>query len=127
MDRQSFFSECTRTRVASRTRALRRFSRVLLALIPFVFAPITAAHAQGGTVSGVVLDRNQTPLSNAQVTVRGTQLGTQTDANGRFRISGISGSASDSPFHSSNTTPRLSNSRVKPVAETLWKWRHNAR
>jgi TonB-linked SusC/RagA family outer membrane protein len=65
---------------------------VLLALIPFVFAPITAAHAQGGTVSGVVLDRNQTPLSNAQVTVRGTQLGTQTDANGRFRISGISGS-----------------------------------
>jgi len=54
---------------------------------------MAAAQAQGGTVSGVVLDRNQAPLPNAQITVRGTQLGTQTDANGRFRISGVSGSS----------------------------------
>ncbi|HMI45593.1 MAG TPA: carboxypeptidase-like regulatory domain-containing protein, partial [Gemmatimonadaceae bacterium] len=40
-----------------------------------------------------MLDRNQAPLPNVQITVRGTQLGTQTDANGRFRISGIFGSS----------------------------------
>ncbi|HMG01229.1 MAG TPA: TonB-dependent receptor plug domain-containing protein, partial [Gemmatimonadaceae bacterium] len=64
-----------------------------MVLVPLLFAPTAAAHAQGGTVSGVVLDRNQAPLPNAQITVRGTQLGTQTDANGRFRISGVSGSS----------------------------------
>ena len=51
------------------------------------------AHAQGGTISGVVLDRNQGPLEGAQVTVRGTRLGSQTDANGRFRIAGVEGTA----------------------------------
>ncbi|MDP9277794.1 MAG: SusC/RagA family TonB-linked outer membrane protein [Gemmatimonadota bacterium] len=75
------------------TRKRRAFARALMALVPLLFAPIGAAQAQGGTVSGVVLDRNQTPLPNAQVTVRGTQLGTQTDANGRFRISGVAGSS----------------------------------
>jgi TonB-linked SusC/RagA family outer membrane protein len=92
MDRQSYFSECTRICVLYRTRALRAFARTVLALIPFVFTPVLAANAQSGTVSGVVIDRTLTPLPNAQVTVRGTQLGTQTDASGRFRISGISGS-----------------------------------
>jgi TonB-linked SusC/RagA family outer membrane protein len=72
---------------------LRSLAQVLLVLAPLLFAPLATAHAQGGTVSGVVLDRNQTPLPNAQVTVRGTQLGTQTDANGRFRISGVAGSS----------------------------------
>ncbi|HMG97066.1 MAG TPA: SusC/RagA family TonB-linked outer membrane protein [Gemmatimonadaceae bacterium] len=64
-----------------------------MAVVPLLFAPIATAQAQVGTVSGVVLDRNQAPLPNAQITVRGTQLGTQTDANGRFRISGVSGSS----------------------------------
>jgi TonB-linked SusC/RagA family outer membrane protein len=93
MDRPSYFPESTPTRVTSITRTHRAFARALLALVPLLFAPIAMAHAQGGTVSGVVLDRNQTPLPNVQITVRGTQLGTQTDANGRFRISGIAGSS----------------------------------
>ena len=93
MDRPSYFPESTRTRVTSRTRALRTFTQALLALFSLLFAPMATAHGQGGIVSGVVLDRNQTPLANAQVTVRGTQLGTQTDANGRFRISGINESS----------------------------------
>jgi TonB-dependent SusC/RagA subfamily outer membrane receptor len=53
--------------------------------------PLQIARAQGGSVSGVVLDRNQIPLENAQVTVQGTRLGSQTDANGRFRIAGVQG------------------------------------
>ncbi len=63
---------------------------VALAIMSAVVAP-TAANAQGNTVSGVVLDRNQIPLENAQVTVQGTKLGSPTDANGRFRISGVQG------------------------------------
>jgi TonB-linked SusC/RagA family outer membrane protein len=93
MDRPSYSPESTLNRVTTRTRTLGALAQVLLVLVPLLFAPIAIAHAQGATVSGVVLDRNQTPLPNAQVTVRGTQLGTQTDANGRFRISGVAGSS----------------------------------
>jgi len=93
MDRPLYFLESTRTRVTRLARTRREFARALMALVPLLFAPLAAAQAQVGTVSGVVLDRNQTPLPNVQITVRGTQLGTQTDANGRFRISGVSGSS----------------------------------
>ncbi len=70
-----------------KTKLLTLFA---LAIMSAVAAP-TAANAQGNTVSGVVLDRNQIPLENAQVTVQGTKLGSPTDANGRFRISGVQG------------------------------------
>ncbi len=93
MDRPSYFSIITRIGVTSRTTVARTLTKALLVLLPLLFAPMATARGQGGTVSGVVLDRNQTPLANAQVTVRGTQLGTQTDANGRFRISGVDGSS----------------------------------
>jgi TonB-linked SusC/RagA family outer membrane protein len=93
MDRPLYSLESTRTRVTRLARTRREFARALMAVVPLLFAPLSAAQAQVGTVSGVVLDRNTTPIPNAQVTVRGTQLGTQTDANGRFRISGVSGSS----------------------------------
>lgn len=78
-----------------RFRAGRRSSTSLLenafVSLALLFVAMSAPlHAQG-TVSGVVLERNQTPLVAAQVTVRGTTLGTQTDANGRFRIAGVTG------------------------------------
>jgi TonB-dependent SusC/RagA subfamily outer membrane receptor len=81
----------------NRTNGFARAPRTKLfkhaALIAFLlFALPGIVRAQGNTISGVVLDRNQTPLENAQVTVRGTQLGSQTDANGRFRIAGVQGS-----------------------------------
>jgi len=90
MDGQSYFPARARSRATSKAGTLLKTSLALLALVPFAWAPITA-HAQGSTISGVVLDRNQIPLENAQVTVRGTRLGSQTDANGRFRISGVEG------------------------------------
>lgn len=64
--------------------------RALWLLVGSLALPLAAA-AQGNTISGVVLDRNQIPLENAQVTVQGTRLGSPTDANGRFRISGVQG------------------------------------
>lgn len=88
MDLQSGFSSQS---PHSAKRSIKILT-LLCALGTFVLvtAPLPA-FAQGNTISGVVLDRNQVPLENAQVTVRGTSLGGQTDANGRFRISGIAG------------------------------------
>ncbi|HEY3747238.1 MAG TPA: TonB-dependent receptor plug domain-containing protein, partial [Gemmatimonadaceae bacterium] len=91
MDRQSCFSDGAPRRTARKQRTFFKFIAALFALAPLLVAPVKTAKAQGGTVSGVVLDRGQSPLPNAQVTIQGTRLGTQTDANGRFRISGIIG------------------------------------
>jgi TonB-linked SusC/RagA family outer membrane protein len=51
-------------------------------------------HAQGGTISGtVVAEGSLRPLANAQVTVDGqVGRGSVTDAGGRFRIAGVTGS-----------------------------------
>jgi TonB-linked SusC/RagA family outer membrane protein len=73
------------------TRRTRFLKRVVFALVPLLFAALSPLPAQQGSISGVVVERNSTPLPSAQVTVRGTTLGTQTDASGRFRIAGISG------------------------------------
>ncbi len=51
-----------------------------------------AVAAQEGTVGGVVVDKQTLqPVLGAQVVVAGTQQGAMTDANGRFRITGLSG------------------------------------
>jgi len=70
-----------------------KLTLALLALVPLLLAPVGTAQAQGGTISGVVLDRGQAPLPNAQVTVQGTRLASQTDANGHFRIAGVNGTS----------------------------------
>ena len=54
-------------------------------------ATSTLALAQATVVSGIVVGSASNPIPAAQVNVAGTQLGTTTDANGRFRISGVSG------------------------------------
>jgi TonB-linked SusC/RagA family outer membrane protein len=72
----------------------RRFARLaafglalLLAVAPRV------AQAQGGTISGTVVDQgSQRPLPNVQVAVQGQPgRGSVTDASGRFRITGVTG------------------------------------
>ncbi|HEU4641502.1 MAG TPA: carboxypeptidase-like regulatory domain-containing protein, partial [Gemmatimonadaceae bacterium] len=51
------------------------------------------AEAQQAIVAGtVVAEAGQRPLADAQVVVEGTTLGAATDANGRFRIAGVTGS-----------------------------------
>ena len=92
MDRPSYFPEGLRNSGSRRTRTFVRLTAALLVLAPMSLTPGTA-RAQSGTISGVVLDRGQTPLPNAQVTVQGTRLGSQTDANGRFRIAGVNGTS----------------------------------
>jgi TonB-linked SusC/RagA family outer membrane protein len=51
-----------------------------------------AAQIGTGSVGGVVLSEQSTqPLPNVQVSVAGSSLGAVTDASGRFRIAGITG------------------------------------
>jgi len=56
-----------------------------LALLFVLFAQIT--FAQGRTVTGIVSDSNGLPLPGVSVVIKGTQLGTQTDFDGKFSIS----------------------------------------
>ena len=47
---------------------------------------------QQSTVNGTVTDDNNAPVAGASVTVKGTPIGTQTDASGNFQITVPSGS-----------------------------------
>ncbi len=64
-----------------------------LACLALVLAMPRALVAQGGAVGGKVVDaQSLQPLTGAQVVVAGTNLGGLTDARGRFRITGLTGS-----------------------------------
>jgi TonB-linked SusC/RagA family outer membrane protein len=62
---------------------------IALATFP---SPATPLNAQGtGVISGTVVGPGAQPVPAAQVSVVGTTLGVATDAAGRFRIAGVSG------------------------------------
>ena len=71
------------------TAPIRRAFLILAVLLLPLFPSI--ALAQTGSISGIVVDRNQNPVPSAQVSVAGTRLGAQTDLNGAFRIGGVTG------------------------------------
>ena len=79
----------------SRRGRLPRVANIALTLAALLGAAPVIAQAQQGTVSGTVLvEGAQRPLPGAQVVVEGqTGVGTTTDASGRFRISGLSGTS----------------------------------
>ena len=58
---------------------------VALAIV-LVGAPAPSAHAQVGTVSGMVTGENNQPLTGAQVRLVGTGLGVMTGESGRYTI-----------------------------------------
>ena len=79
--------------VRSATARVRTFGAVL-GLMAASLAPGAVAQAQGtGTIAGsVVNEKNGSPISDAQLVVEGRNLGTTTDAAGRFRLAGLTGS-----------------------------------
>ncbi|HKP15570.1 MAG TPA: SusC/RagA family TonB-linked outer membrane protein [Gemmatimonadaceae bacterium] len=69
---------------------MRRASLFVLSSVLALCAAAPAA-AQTGTISGVVTEANVgNPVVGARVSVIGTQLGSTTNAEGRFTISGVS-------------------------------------
>src|SRR5687768_16106155 len=88
---------CRRSRADTAAgRGLARLSRAVtlaaslttLSLVPFTLT----AQQPTDVVAGVVVDAvSLNPLDGVQVGVQGTQLGATTDASGRFRITGVTG------------------------------------
>ena len=72
-----------------------RVANLAPTLAAMLFAVPIAAQAQQGTVNGtVVVEGAQRPLAGAQVVVEGqNNIGAVTDASGRFRISGLTGTS----------------------------------
>ena len=54
-------------------------------------AGVPATAQEAGTIAGVVVGAGGQPVPSAQINVRGTSLGTATDASGQFRITGLTG------------------------------------
>ena len=74
--------------------SLRRGVRCLLAGAVALVAglvPLSPLAAQTGVVAGTVVGTAGQPIAGAIIRVAGTQLGTSSDATGRFRIPGVSG------------------------------------
>jgi outer membrane receptor protein involved in Fe transport len=65
------------------------FVRCVLLFVAFGLAPRPAAAQDTGTVQGTVLDDAGTPIPGTQVAVVGTTRGTTSDADGRYRITGL--------------------------------------
>jgi len=66
---------------------LKHLSTKLLMLAAIVFCGVTAAFAQGGTVTGKVTDASDgSSLPGATVVIKGTTQGTVTDINGMYSI-----------------------------------------
>jgi len=64
----------------------------LLVLALQLIAFPAAGGQQEGVIAGVVLGAGGQPLPDARVSVQGSTLGAVSDASGRFRIAGVSGS-----------------------------------
>ncbi|MCK9207335.1 MAG: SusC/RagA family TonB-linked outer membrane protein, partial [Salinivirgaceae bacterium] len=63
--------------------------RRILSLLTIVFIHVAVATAQTGQVSGKISDDNGQPLIGANVVVKGTTIGTISDLDGNYTLSGI--------------------------------------
>src|SRR5438552_7750795 len=72
------------------TSAATRFVGAWAAGAVLLLGALGASGQEAGTISGVVVNTwDGTPLPNVIVSVRGTTLATQTDANGRFELKNV--------------------------------------
>ncbi|MEO8448889.1 MAG: TonB-dependent receptor [Gemmatimonadota bacterium] len=81
--------------LARMRRISQRLVRTVLSLAAFG-AVSTAAHAQGGTVSGTVTDaKSGRPLADALVRADGTTSTVRTNNRGQFTLTGLSGTTAN--------------------------------
>ena len=59
---------------------------VVLVLVLLMVAGIPAAYAQSRAVSGKISDASGAPIQGANILVKGTNVGTTSDADGNFTI-----------------------------------------
>ena len=80
--------------VFDRRPLVRRVARYLHAgalALAAGLVPLASLSAQTGVVAGTVVGSAGQPVAGALIRVSGTQLGTSSDADGRFRIPGLAG------------------------------------
>lgn len=73
-------------------RTIKTFCRPVGLFLAVLLLPLTALaqSTASGSVAGVIVSTwNAAPLAGVTVTVRGTTLATQADANGRFELKGV--------------------------------------
>src|SRR6185312_10957934 len=63
------------------------FMRKLLLTLSAIFLLLLGGYAQKRTITGIVTDEKGNPIANATVQVKGTQVGTTTNADGTYSIS----------------------------------------
>lgn len=74
--------------LSSALRASRRLG--LVTALALLAVGVSKAEAQQGAVTGQVIEAsNQQPITGAQVSLEGTQLGTLTGEDGNYRITGV--------------------------------------
>ncbi|MDB5121147.1 MAG: rane protein [Sphingobacteriales bacterium] len=69
---------------------MKQFYLTKCLLLAFFVLINLSVFAQTGSISGKVLDETNQPLPGASVSVKGTDNQTSTDANGNFKLTGIS-------------------------------------
>ncbi|MEP2056615.1 MAG: carboxypeptidase-like regulatory domain-containing protein, partial [Maribacter litoralis] len=60
----------------------------LYAILTFLICSVST-YAQSGGLAGLVVDQNNKPLANVNISISHTSLGTTTNANGRFKITDL--------------------------------------
>ena len=65
---------------------MRKLTRLLLAMAPALLLSLFVYSQQVNIKGTIVSDRDNNPIPNASVSIKGTKRGTQTDANGAFSI-----------------------------------------
>ena len=108
---------------------MNRTRHVLIALATAVLAVSTAAtlEAQQGSIRGTVTDSaNQGPIQGAQVSVVGTSSRTETNADGQYRIAGVSPGSVAVRVQLIGYAPAQTTGRGAPRARKQWwtsRWR----
>lgn len=72
----------------------RNFTKLLLVMMVFLAGGLMSyANAQSSAISGTVKDTQGQPLPGVNVTIKGTTLGTITDMDGNYSLSGVEANA----------------------------------
>jgi TonB-linked SusC/RagA family outer membrane protein len=89
------------------------FRRAIACAAVLLAARAPALAAQQGTIAGVVVaEGTNTPIAEAQVRVANTTTGTTTDAAGRFRLTGVTGTDVSIEIRRLGYRPTTVNTRV---------------
>ncbi|MNQ86452.1 hypothetical protein D3C85_1016460 [compost metagenome] len=112
---------------------LRRSRMVARSVVPYMAEPSDDTTSRGGGLGASMTEPSASfflRVSPGLATWTTWAPSSSTSRPVSFRcasISGIRGSASDSPFHRSKVTSRAPNSRFSAVRLTATKWAHRAR